>query len=293
MIGAGFLKGAGLATMGALVGAAIPFHRSMPSGFIPEALAASPAAIAGKDGLTILNDRPVNAETPPHLLDDEVTPTSRHFIRNNGLLPDDMDAATWSLTVDGLVNTPLTLSIEDLRSRFEVVTRRLTIECGGNGRALLRSACTRQPVDPGRRRLCGVDRCTTARRCWKPRDWEMAWSTQPTRARDTHLSGSDKLPISRGCTDRKGNGPEQPGRICHERRPAACDERRAVATGHTGLAGIVFAEVAEAHLASRRGARRRQDDGEFLPGSGLPGGTRREGAEKAPCKSSIPCRSSR
>ena len=27
----GFLKGAGLATMGALVGAAIPFHRNMPS----------------------------------------------------------------------------------------------------------------------------------------------------------------------------------------------------------------------------------------------------------------------
>ena len=35
----GFLKGAGLATMGALVGTAIPFHRNMPSGFIPEALA--------------------------------------------------------------------------------------------------------------------------------------------------------------------------------------------------------------------------------------------------------------
>ncbi|MEQ9575945.1 MAG: twin-arginine translocation signal domain-containing protein, partial [Rhodospirillales bacterium] len=86
----GFLKGAGLATMGALIGAAIPFHRNMPAGFIPEALASTPVKIDGKDGLTILNDRPVNAETPAHLLDDEVTPTARHFIRNNGLLPDDM-----------------------------------------------------------------------------------------------------------------------------------------------------------------------------------------------------------
>ena len=39
----GFLKGAGLATMGALIGAAIPFHRNMPSGFIPEAMAAKVA----------------------------------------------------------------------------------------------------------------------------------------------------------------------------------------------------------------------------------------------------------
>src|SRR3546814_4167525 len=31
----GFLKGAGLATMGAMLGAAIPFHRNMPAGVIP------------------------------------------------------------------------------------------------------------------------------------------------------------------------------------------------------------------------------------------------------------------
>ena len=37
----GFLKGAGLATMGALIGSAIPFHRNMPAGFIPEAMAAT------------------------------------------------------------------------------------------------------------------------------------------------------------------------------------------------------------------------------------------------------------
>ena len=35
----GFLKGAGLAAMGVAVGATIPFHRNMPSGLIPAALA--------------------------------------------------------------------------------------------------------------------------------------------------------------------------------------------------------------------------------------------------------------
>lgn len=110
----GFLKGAGLATMGALVGATIPFHRNMPSGFIPEALASTAMEIKGKNGLTILNDRPVNAETPAHLLDDDVTPTARHFIRNNGIPPESVNPDTWMLTIDGLVDKPLELSIADL-----------------------------------------------------------------------------------------------------------------------------------------------------------------------------------
>ena len=93
----GFLRGAGLATMAAMVGAAIPFHRNMPAGLIPAAFA-DENLLVGKDGLTLLNDRPLNAETPPHLLDDAITPTSRHFIRNNGLPPVDVDPAAWTLS---------------------------------------------------------------------------------------------------------------------------------------------------------------------------------------------------
>jgi DMSO/TMAO reductase YedYZ molybdopterin-dependent catalytic subunit len=136
----GFLKGAGLAAMGAVVGGTIPFSRNMPSGLIPAALAQSTKdfKIVGKDGLTVLNDRPVNAETPPHLLDDDVTPNHRFFVRNNGIVPEmaeNMDASGWTLTVDGEVNNPMTLTLDDLRSKFEVVKLKLQIECGGNGRA--------------------------------------------------------------------------------------------------------------------------------------------------------------
>jgi DMSO/TMAO reductase YedYZ molybdopterin-dependent catalytic subunit len=133
----GFLRGAGLAGMGAILGASIPFHRNMPAGLIPAALAdeAKDFAIEGKDGLIVLNDRPMNAETPAHLLDDPVTPTERHFIRNNGNLPERIDAASWKLTVDGEVENALELTIDDLRNDFEVVTLQLQLECGGNGRA--------------------------------------------------------------------------------------------------------------------------------------------------------------
>ena len=130
----GFLKHAGLAAMGALVGAAIPFHRNLPAHFIPVALAAE-QAIQGKDGLTVLNDRPLCAETPPHLLDDAITPTERHFVRNNGLMPEDLNPSRWELAIDGLVDSAMTLALEDLERRFEVVTRALTLECAGNGRA--------------------------------------------------------------------------------------------------------------------------------------------------------------
>ena len=98
----GFLSGLG--TMSAILGAEVVFSRFMPAGLIPAALAeeAGDFRIPGKHpGLVILNDRPVNAETPAHLLDDPVTPADRLFVRNNGLPPQDIDPANLMLTIDG------------------------------------------------------------------------------------------------------------------------------------------------------------------------------------------------
>ena len=130
----GFLRNTGLATMAAMVGTSIPFHPNMPMGFVPAALA-NEDILVGKDGLTLLNDRPLNAETPPELLDDAITPTSRHFIRNNGIPPEDVDPTTWTLTSDGFVDTPMEMTIAEMKANFDVVTMALTLECGGNGRS--------------------------------------------------------------------------------------------------------------------------------------------------------------
>ncbi len=102
---------------------------------IPVALAEEAFEIEGKDGLVVLNDRPLNAETPAYLLDDAVTPTDRHFIRNNGLPPEMVDVDSWTLKVDGMVDQPLDLTIAELKDKFDVVTLQLQLECGGNGRA--------------------------------------------------------------------------------------------------------------------------------------------------------------
>jgi DMSO/TMAO reductase YedYZ molybdopterin-dependent catalytic subunit len=136
----GFLRGSGLAAMTAALGASIPFARFMPGGLIPAALAEADASfeLAGKAGLVVLNDRPVNIETPAHLLDDEVIPTKRLFVRNNGNPPGvaGMDADTWELELTGeSCLTPKRLTLADLKSRFRHQTLQLQLECGGNGRS--------------------------------------------------------------------------------------------------------------------------------------------------------------
>jgi DMSO/TMAO reductase YedYZ molybdopterin-dependent catalytic subunit len=132
----GFLGGAG--RMAALLGAEVAFASLMPSGLIPAALADSDSdfVIPGKvPGLRILNDRPLNAETPAHLLDDPITPASHMFVRNNGLPPPSVDAAGWRLVIDGeAVPRPLTFTLAELKARFRARRYRLVLECGGNGR---------------------------------------------------------------------------------------------------------------------------------------------------------------
>lgn len=134
----GFLRGAGLATMGAVLGAAIPFSRNMPAGIIPAALAQTPDefVLQAKEGLIVRNDRPINLETPPHLLDPDITPVENFFVRNNGLVPEATDDPdSWTLTIDGEVDNEIEITLGELKRDFEHVTMQAVIECAGNGRA--------------------------------------------------------------------------------------------------------------------------------------------------------------
>lgn len=136
----GFLTKGSLVAMSAAVGASIPFAHLMPSGLIPAALAQTdtPFQIPGKEGLIVLNDRPVNAETPAHLLDDRITPARHLFVRNNGIPPvtTDLDLDAWELTFGGeSIEQEVTLSIGEMKEKFKHYTYQLQLECGGNGRS--------------------------------------------------------------------------------------------------------------------------------------------------------------
>lgn len=135
-----FLRRQSLNAVSALVGVHIPFAEFFPSGLTPVALAAAgvPPLPADKPGLTVLSERPVNIETPAHLLDDEITPITRMFVRNNGHVPEialKQNASGWALTIDGEVEHPLSLSLADLKKDFKHYTYALQLECAGNGRA--------------------------------------------------------------------------------------------------------------------------------------------------------------
>jgi len=198
-----FLKGVGLSTFGAMLGMSIPFGNKMPAGLIPVALADNHGEIAGKDGLKMLNDRPLNAETPPHLLDDAITPNSRHFVRNNGIPPEDVDVDKWTLTIDGLVDTPMTLSIADLKKKFKTHKMAITVECGGNGRFAF------DPPAKGNQWSYGAVACSE----WtgvKLKDVLEAAGVKDNVIYTAHVGADDhlsmdpeKLPISRGMPIKK------------------------------------------------------------------------------------------
>jgi sulfite oxidase len=148
-----FLGASGLLTVGAAVGGTIPLTAGLQGAIVSTAYAQAPAGGAapgaaapkgpqllkypGKDEkLVVLGERPLVAETPESLLDDDTTPVGKFFIRNNGLLPDaPSEPDKWQIIIDGEVERPITITLGELRTRFTPVTRRMVLECGGNGRS--------------------------------------------------------------------------------------------------------------------------------------------------------------
>jgi DMSO/TMAO reductase YedYZ molybdopterin-dependent catalytic subunit len=72
-----------------------------------------------------------------------VTPVGLHYLLLHYDIPA-VDPASWRLAVGGAVERPTSLSMDDLRT-LPAVTRPVTLECAGNGRALLEPRPLSQP----------------------------------------------------------------------------------------------------------------------------------------------------
>jgi DMSO/TMAO reductase YedYZ molybdopterin-dependent catalytic subunit len=95
--------------------------------------AAPPPAIPGKDKLIVRSSRPVNLETRLADLTSFQTPDDLFFVRNNyDAAP--IDPAQWSVKIEGEVDNPMVVRLDDLR-KLPMVTEAVTLECAGNGRA--------------------------------------------------------------------------------------------------------------------------------------------------------------
>ena len=107
-------------------------------GFMPVVLEDPQAAGLPKPDMLVHSEQPFNGEFAPHRLNDDVTPTERHFVRNNSGIPEravNKDLHGWRLIIDGEVHKELALSMDDLE-RFPQVTMEIVLECAGNGRSL-------------------------------------------------------------------------------------------------------------------------------------------------------------
>jgi len=97
----------------------------------------------GDVGLDELNQAGRNHSLPLEALRYPITPAGLHYLLIHYDVPD-TDPAAWRVEVDGHVAQRLSLSIDDLRSR-PTVTMPVTLECAGNGRALMSPRPVSQP----------------------------------------------------------------------------------------------------------------------------------------------------
>lgn len=99
------------------------------------------AASATPGGVIVRNDWPEHWETEvAELGRGPLTANGSFFVRSHFPVPQ-IDPATWTLEVNGACTRPQRLTLADLMRR-ESVTRAVTLECAGNGRARLALANT-------------------------------------------------------------------------------------------------------------------------------------------------------
>ncbi|MFD2588881.1 sulfite oxidase [Croceitalea marina] len=196
-----FLKKGSLLTLATALGTEIVFGKNIREGYQLLGLQdPDPFKLFQKDPqMVVLNDKPWNMEAQAHLLDDRVTPNRFMFIRNNGKIPANIDAANWKITFDGeSLETKKTYSLKELKSKFKQYTYQLTLECGGNGRSEF------NPPAKGNQWTVGAVSCATWTGVRLKDVLEDAGYKKDAvyigyHAADTHLSGDpSKEPISRG-----------------------------------------------------------------------------------------------
>lgn len=91
-----------------------------------------------------LTDRPVQLETPRHFFRTVFTPNEAFYVRYHlDEIPNEIDLSQWRLRVEGNVEKPLALSLEDLIRNFTPVSLVAVNQCSGNSRSRF------QPRVPG------------------------------------------------------------------------------------------------------------------------------------------------
>ena len=86
--------------------------------------------------LAPISEDPFCRESPLTAYDSWITPTALFYIRSHFASVPKLDASSWSLTVDGEVKQPLSLSYEEI-TKLPTKSLASTLECAGNSRSAM------------------------------------------------------------------------------------------------------------------------------------------------------------
>lgn len=94
----------------------------------------------GKRPLIVLTSRPPQLETPFSIFNEGVfTPNDAFFVRYHlANIPLSIDPAAYRLEIKGLVDKPVKLSLDELKSKFEHVEVAAVNQCSGNSRGFFK-----------------------------------------------------------------------------------------------------------------------------------------------------------
>ena len=183
---------------------------------------------------------------------------------------------SWKMTVDGEVNNKIEITLGELKKKFKPVTRRMVLECGGNGRSFF------TPQARGNQWTNGGAGCA---------EWTGVRLSDVLKAAGVKESaqftghyGSRQEPRRREQgrdlarrADQEGDGRQQPHRVRDERPAAAAHPWRAGAARGRRMAGLGVGQVVHAALGARQVSRRSRHGRDVLPRRDQADGAGRQG----------------
>jgi sulfoxide reductase catalytic subunit YedY len=124
---------------GLLLGASTLLGKPLPDKpiAIPEEYKPPIIAFPEKKPMVTISDRPplLKSARGRDIYTQAITPNDEFFVRwHLPDIPSHIDLKTFRLEVDGAVTTPLSLSIDDLKTKFDPVEITAVMQCGGNSR---------------------------------------------------------------------------------------------------------------------------------------------------------------
>lgn len=122
---------------GLVLGASTLFGKEAAKPIVTDTKAFVPPMIAfpQKKPMKTISDRPPLLESSRDIFTKAITPNDEFFVRwHMPDIPTYIDLSTFRLEVKGSVQNALSLSIDDLKSKFEPVEITSVLQCGGNSR---------------------------------------------------------------------------------------------------------------------------------------------------------------